>query len=282
MSEAALPRSTAVAGPTAGMPAVSLWRDFRDSLRFPSFWAFSSWLDIVVRYRQSRLGLFWLAAPAIVYIWGMSLFFSGVGGLPIAEFAAYVAVGWLVFRVVQSVVIESTTVLSQASAFILDGHLRLTDFILQTVAKAMLYFLLSLPVAVPALLLSPDVQGWGLVAVLVTFPLVLANVVWLAVLLSLLGARFRDLGQLVSNLFLFAFLLTPIIWHASTMPAGSLRGTVMRANPLYHLVELVRGPVLGQPVGATTYWYVGGMTVLGWLLATAAYRRYARFVPIWI
>lgn len=282
MNEAAVQPLATTTRPAAGAPAVSLWRDLRDSLNHPGFWAFSSWLDIVVRYRQSRLGLFWLVAPAIVYIWGMGLFFSGVGGMPLAEFAAYVAVGWLVFRVVQSVVIESTTALSQASAFILDGHLRLTDFILQVAAKAMLYFFLSIPIAVPALLISSHVHGWGLLAALVTFPLVLANVLWMAVLLSLLGARFRDLGQLVSNLFMFAFLLTPIIWHASTMPSGSLRGTIMRANPLYHLVEVVRGPILGEPVGHNTYWYVVGMLVVGWLLATAAYRRYARFVPIWI
>jgi ABC-type polysaccharide/polyol phosphate export permease len=172
--------------------------------------------------------------------------------------------------------------MTQASAFILDGHRRLTDFVLQVAAKAMLYFLLSLPVAAPALLLYPGVQGWGLLLSLVTFPLVLANVLWMGVLLSLLGARFRDLGQLVSNLFMFGFLLTPIIWHASTMPEGSLRGAVMRANPLYHLVEMVRGPILGEPVMALTWWYVGVMSVCGWVAAAVVYRRYARYVSLWL
>jgi ABC-type polysaccharide/polyol phosphate export permease len=282
VSEAAAVARIEPALADAGEPARSLARDLRESIRHPGFWAFSSWLDIVVRYRQSRLGLFWLIAPAIVYIWGMGMFFSGVGGTPLADFAAYVAVGWLVFRLVQSVVIESATAMTQSASFILDGHLRLTDFVLQVAAKAMLYFLLSLPVAAPALVLYPQVQGWGLVLALVTFPIVLLNVLWMGVLLSLLGARFRDLGQLVSNLFMFGFLLTPIIWHASTMPAGSLRGTVMRANPLYHLVELVRGPILSEPVGSLTYWYVGLMTVFGWLAAALVYRRYARFVSIWL
>ena len=57
---------------------------------------------------------------------------------------------------------------------------------------------------------------------------------------------------------------------------------LVRCNPLYHMVELVRAPILGQPVEPGTLWYIGIMTVLGWMVATAAYRRMARFVPLWV
>jgi ABC-type polysaccharide/polyol phosphate export permease len=272
----------ALQAPERGVSMQSLLRDLGASLRNPEFWALSSWLDIVVRNRQSRLGIFWLMAPALVYIWGMGGFFAAMASQPLTSFVAYVAVGYLVFRVISTVIVDSTGAFTGGASFILDGHLRLTDFVLRIVATALFNFLVSLPVAAAALMLSSDVHWQGLLLSLVTIPVVVINAAWIGVLFALAGARLPDMKHLIGNVFMFAFLLTPIIWHADTMPSGSLRGTLARANPLYHMVELVRAPILGQPLEDGTLIYLAAMTLGGWLLAMLAYRRYARYVPLWI
>ena len=260
----------------------SLFQDLAASFRNPEFWALSSWLDIVVRYRQSRLGMLWLVAPSIVYIWGVGGFFAAMQHIRIPLFVAYVAVGYTVFRVINSVITESTSAFAAAAPFILDGHVRLTDFVLRVIAKALFYFCVSLPVVAIALAISPDMQWSGLLMSLVSFPLVMANVLWIGVVFALVGARFPDLSQFINNIFMFAFLLTPIIWHADSMPADSLRGAIMRFNPFFHMIEVVRAPILGQAVAPSSLYYLAVMTLVGWAMAIVAYRRYARFVPIWI
>lgn len=260
----------------------SLFQDLVASLRNPEFWALSSWLDIVVRYRQSRLGILWLVAPSIVYIWGVGGFFASMQHINIPLFVAYVAVGYSVFRVINSVIVESTSAFAAAAPFILDGHVRLTDFVLRVIAKALFYLFVSLPVVAVALAISPDLHWGGLLLSLASFPLVMVNALWIGVVFALVGARFPDLSQFISNIFMFAFLLTPIIWHADGMPADSIRGAIMRFNPFFHMIELVRAPILGQAVEVSSLYYLGVMTVAGWAIAIFAYRRYARFVPIWI
>lgn len=260
----------------------SLFGDLSSSLRNPEFWALSTWLDIVVRYRQSRLGILWLLAPPAIYVWGLGSFFAGMQGTDLTKFAAHVGVGYAIFRAINSVIIESTGVFGSSSAFIMDGHLRLTDYILRVVAKALFYFAMSLPVVVIALLIFPSLNWVGLAFGFLSFPLIVLNAMWIAVVFSLIGARFADLSQFISNVFIFAFLLTPIIWYADSMPAGSLRGTFMRLNPLFHMVEIVRAPMLGESIASTTFYYLGVMTVVGWGLAAFLYRRYARFVPLWV
>ncbi|MNR59782.1 hypothetical protein D3C85_1811120 [compost metagenome] len=86
----------------------------------------------------------------------------------------------------------------------------------------------------------------------------------------------------MGSLFIFGFVLTPIIWHADAAPAGSVQGALMRMNPLFHLIEIVRAPILNEPVAASTWAYVAILTVVGWSCAAFVYRRYARFVPIWL
>ncbi|WP_242102686.1 MULTISPECIES: ABC transporter permease [unclassified Lysobacter] len=260
----------------------SLSHDLAESMRAPEFWALSSWLDIVVRYRQSRLGIFWLVAPAIVYIWGLGAFFAAMMGVSVTRFAAHVAIGYVVYRLVSSAIVESTTAFSSAGAFIQDGHMRLTDFVLRVLAKALFYFVMSLPVVAVALAIYPDIHWSGFAYALASFPLVILNALWVGILFALVGARFPDLSQFIGNVFMFAFLLTPIIWQADSMPADSLRGLLMRFNPLFHMVEVVRAPILGEQLEGLTLYYLGAMTLLGWAAAIFAYRRYARFVPIWI
>src|SRR3546814_8446437 len=127
-------------------------------------------------------------------------------------------VGYLVFRVVNSAIVESTGTLAASAPFILDGHVRLTDFVLKVIATSSFHFLISLPVVVPALAIYPDLHWLGLLFSLASLPIVILNALWVGIVFALVGARFPDLKHLVNSILMFAFLLTPIIWHADNMP----------------------------------------------------------------
>jgi ABC-2 type transport system permease protein len=257
-------------------------RHFRESLREPAFWAYATWLGIVTNYRRSRLGVLWLMLPPVLYIWGLGAFFAGMNGRSLTEYAAHVGVGFLLFRLLTSVVLDSTGVLAANQAFILDGRVRITDFVLRVLARSLFYAGVALPVVAVALWLAPQVQPEGFVWLLVSLPLVLLNATWVSVVCSLIGARFPDTEQFIGNVFLFLFLLTPIIWYAEQAPPDSTRGLLMRFNPLFHLIESVRAPLLGEPLQVASLQFSAVMALAGILVAAFVYRRYARFVPLWI
>lgn len=271
--------ASASTGSSAGN---DFWRELRESFRNPEFWALSSWLDILVRARRSRFGVLWLMAPALVYVFGLGSLFAAMQGQSIAGFAAYVALGSMVFRTLMSTVIGSANVFGASHSFIMDGHMRLTDYLLQSLAKSFFDFCTYVPITLVALVMFPRVELMGLLLAPLSLLLLYVNALWISVVFSLLGARFSDFGQLLNNVSIFMFLFTPIIWYPEMMPADSLRGQLMRFNPFYHFVQLFRAPILGEPVEPLTYWFVGIMTVAGLVAATLLYRRYARFVPLWI
>jgi ABC-type polysaccharide/polyol phosphate export permease len=255
---------------------------FGDSFRQPAFWAYSSWLDIVTKYRRSRLGVFWLFVPPLLYVWGLGFFYSGLMGAVDANFICHVGIGFLLFRLMSTVITESSGVLPAHQAFILDGHVRLTDFVLRVLAKALFYFLMAMPVLAPALMLGPGVTLTGVLLGLLALPLVLANLLWIASVTSLVGARFPDVNEIMGNVFILGFVMTPIVWYAGSAPAGTIRGMVMRVNPMFHLIEIVRAPIMGEAVSRLTLAYVALMSLSGWLLAMVLHRRYSRFVPLWL
>lgn len=257
--------------------------DLAGSIRRPDHWVYAAWLDTVSRYRRHRLGLLWLFVPTALYIWGVGGFLGSMQpGLTLSNFFAHIAVGYAVFRLATTVFTDSATVFASRRSYIYDGSLRLTDFLLRSIAKTSFYFLLTLPLVLVVLLGSPQFQWTGIPLALAGLLLVAANLVSYGVVIGLLGARLPDLDEFMGNATLALFLLTPIVWMPEMAPAGTIRGTLMRANPFHHMVEVVRAPLMGHAIDIGTWWYLAVFTVVGAVLAVLGYQRFARDVPVWL
>lgn len=278
-----LPVETTIRAGARGHDAPgALWRELRESFRTPEFWALSSWLDILVRARRSRFGMLWLLVPSLVYVFGVGTFFHSMRGGDIGEFYAHVALGAAVFRTLMSSIIGSANVFHSNYSFIMDGHMRLADYVLEALAKSFFDLCMYIPVVVAALAIYGHPSLHGMLQAAGALVLLYVNGLWIATLFGLAGARFPDFGQLLGTMSTFLFLLTPIIWFPDQVPEGSIRAKLMLLNPFYHFVEVFRAPIMGTPVQSSSLWYMGIMTVAGLAVATIAYRRYARFVPLWI
>lgn len=253
------------------------------SLRRPDHWLYASWLDTVSRYRRNRLGLLWLFVPTAVYIWGIGGFLGAMQpGLDLPRFFAHIALGFTVFRLASTVLTDSTSVFASSQSYIYDGSLRLTDFVLRALGRTGFHFLLTLPIVLVVVIGSPDFQWGGIPLALLGALVLLVNLFFYAVAFALLGSRLPDLHEFTGSATLALFLLTPIVWSAEAAPAGTLRGALMRSNPFHHLLDSIRAPLLGGTVEPLTWIYLGAMTLAGIIVATLAYRRFARQVPVWL
>ena len=262
---------------------MTLFTHLLASLRRPDHWIYASWLDVVGRYRRNRLGLLWLFVPTAVYIWGIGGFLGAMQpGLDLPRFFAHVALGFTLFRLVVTVLTDATSVFANSQGYIYDGSLRLTDFLLRSLARSWFYFMLTLPMVAVVVMGSPDATWSGVAPSVAAFVVDLLILLFLSVSVALLGARLPDLHELIGSAVMALFLLTPIVWDAVSAPAGTLRGALMRGNPLFHMVESVRAPLLGQPVEPLTYAYLGALLVASFLVAILAYQRFARRVPVWL
>ena len=112
--------------------------------------------------------------------------------------------------------------------------------------------------------------------------LLIVNGILFTRIFGILGSRYRDLSEVIKAIMRIAFLATPIIW----IPGGTGRGGVMEAflnyNPFYHFLELVRAPLLGNPIELISWLVVLGFTLIGLLCERVITNRYARYVPLWV
>ena len=85
-------------------------------------------------------------------------------------------------------------------------------------------------------------------------------------------------GTTLISVIQILFLLTPILWSADQLD----NKLVVELNPLYHLIEMIRAPLLGHVPLAQTWGVALGVTALGWLVTLTFFVRFRERIAYWI
>jgi ABC-type polysaccharide/polyol phosphate export permease len=105
------------------------------------------------------------------------------------------------------------------------------------------------------------------------------NLIWIGIVFAILNTRFRDVSQLVETALQITVFATPIMWPVSALGE---RRYIADLNPMYHLIELVRAPLLGEAPSPLSWVVALGAAVAGLLLATVLLRRAERRIVYWL
>jgi ABC-type polysaccharide/polyol phosphate export permease len=120
---------------------------------------------------------------------------------------------------------------------------------------------------------------WIYLLIIPGIVLVAINGVWMSMLLGMVSARFRDVPQLVGNLLQVMMFVTPVFWFSSQL--GN-RSAIVDFNLLYHIINVVRAPLLGEVPSAISYIVDIGLAVFGWGVTFLVYARFRRRIAYWL
>lgn len=250
---------------------------FKDS-RLPIFLAYS---DIRQRYRRSSLGPFWITISMGVTIACIGVIFGNIFKAPMKEFLPFLSIGLIIWGVISSVITEATTVFPSSAGIIRQLPIPLFSHIYRMIIRNVYVLLHNIAVLPIVYICVGKTIGLESLLFLPGFLLLLLNLAWISLILAIVCARFRDLTQIVASFLQVFFYITPIIWMPSLLPA---RASVMllEPNPFYHLVSIVRNPLIGLPTSSGNWIFALVMGVIGTFVAVIFFNNYRRRVAYWI
>lgn len=255
-------------------------KDLVEGFRRADIWLMLGWQDIRQRYRRSTLGPFWLTLSTGITTVVLGLVFSVIFKIPLDRYFPYLAIGLVVWALISNVMIEGCVCFIQSEATIKQIRLPYTVYACRLIWRNVAIFLHNLLIVVGVMLwFGVAGSAWAIPLILPGLILVLLNGLWMALVLGVICARFRDVPLIVGNGVQLVFFVTPIIWEPSLMPG---RNRIIHFNPFHHLVELVRAPLLGQVPSAESWILGAGLAVVGWLLAIALLVGYRRRIAYWL
>lgn len=242
-------------------------------------WGTLGWHDIRQRYRRSVLGPFWFTLSTLIMVAVLGFLYSSLLNQEISEYLPYLAVGLVVWQYLASVVNEGCSAFIGSADLIKQIRLPLTVHVCRVAWRNFVILMHSLPVVILTLLVF---GRWPTLEVLL-LPCALLILglqgVWIGVALGVICARFRDIPPIVVNFVQVAFFLTPVMWSPEILKE---RAWIAEFNPLYHLIEIVRGPITGRPVLIESWAWSIGLLVFGFAFAQFLMTKYRNRVPYWL
>ncbi len=237
--------------------------------------------DIRQRYRRSTLGPFWITISTGVMIACIGIIFGSLFKSPMSDFLPFLAAGLIIWGLISSTITEATSVFVAAEPIIKQLPLPLTTHIYRMIFRNLYIFFHNI-IIFPVVLLCVQ-RGINLNVFLFIPGLVIVslNLVWISILLSIVCSRFRDLTQIVASILQIFFYVTPIIWLPALLPA---RASVMilEPNPFYHLLAIVREPLLGNAPSFTNWTISTCLCILGWLVSIKFFDKYRSRIAYWL
>ncbi len=265
--------------PTFGEQAADVLKDLGETWRLRRMVLLLAWQDIRSKYKRSVIGPFWLTLSSAIWVGLLGSLWAMLLKKDPLVFIPWVASGNLIWSLINSAVGEGCNSFSKSRAFLLQIKLPLTFPAVRLIVKNLIILAHEALVFVCIALylqISPlPYWHWLLLGIV----LILVNSLWVYLFLGMACARFRDLRQIIASVMKVVFFVTPILWMPDMMQG---KAHLLKFNPFYPFLNLVRSPMLGQAPEPYALQYALVITLVGWAVTFVMFAKKRRQIVYWL
>lgn len=212
----------------------------------------------------------------------LGLVFGLIFKADIADYLPFLAISIIFWGLISTTANEGCITFISSEAMIKQLDLPLYQYVLRTVWRNLIATGHNLVILPFVLLVFWKIPGAPLISLIPGLVILILNLGWVVLLLGMVSARFRDMPQIVSSATVVAFYVTPVMWYPNLIGNNALAHLLLGLNPLYHWIQIVRLPILGQ----WPTWENWGLALfsagIGWAVTILSFRRYKSMIAYWV
>lgn len=253
--------------------------DILSSLKLSELWFSMAVLEIKQRYRRSALGPLWITLSLAITLLVMGPLYSKLFQQEISAYLLNLTIGMVIWTFISGCLNDFSQIYINSANLIKQIKIPYSIYIFKVIAKNLIIFFHNFILIIIVLVIYPTNNFLiSLISLLGLF-LVILNLLWIGLLISLICTRFRDMNQLISNVIQIIFFITPIVWTPSSLGA---KQHLLNFNFFYHLIEVIRLPLLGLSPSLITWIFLIACSFIGCLTAIILFGRYRSRISFWV
>lgn len=258
---------------------ISALSDWWRGTRRVDVWLTLAWFDILLRYRRSALGPWWLTISMGAMIAGMGPLYATLFGTELSKFFPHLTLGIIFWTLFTSISQDSSATFINSANYIKQGDFPVILFVWRTLSRCFIQFAHHIVLYIPvAFYVKIDISLSSFLFI-PAFLLFFLNAHFVSISLGIVCARFRDVAQIVTSLMQLLMFLTPVFWMPSSLPD---RAKYMLWNPLAQMLDILRTPLMGGVASLESWSGVIIWSVINITLACYLFKRYRRRIVFWI
>lgn len=245
-------------------------------------WLYLGWIDVAQRYKRSKVGPLWLTLNNAVITLALSIVWAKILNAKLSEFLPYFAISNIIWVYISTSISEAASVLTSSENLIKQIQIPISSLVLRLIARNT--FILAHLAPVPFIVFVVYPSGWAtslasIIAATIGLIAICSFLVFACTLLSVSCTRFRDIIQAVPSALQMVFLATPILWKKELLVGKEF---LYEWNIFYHLIEVVRLPLIENTIPIKSLLFVFSTTVLLAVAWAATYKKYRASIVYWL
>ncbi len=253
--------------------------DFVESLMLYRLWLHQGRASVLRQYQRTVLGPIWHTLSIALFVVVMGIIWSTIMKVEFSRYMTFLPAGLVTWGMLSGYVLEGSTMLVAMQGQILSTRTSYPMLAMALVWKLFLVFLHQIPLCIIAALIFGGQVTWATALILPGLVIVCITGVWMALLSSLLTLKFRDAQTATATLMQVLMFATPIFWSKDLL--GKKLAHLADWNPMFHLVELIRQPVLGHAPSLINYQVAIAWMIIGMLVTILIYGHVRRRIAYW-
>ena len=227
---------------------------------------------IKLKYRRSYLGIVWSLIEPILTTIVLVIVFGTLFGNTDRSFPLYIICGRLIYSFFSAGTKAASIAIRKNSSMIKKVYVPKYLYPLADVFFNYLIFLISLVVLVLVAIYTrtmPTVLIWQCIPALV---LVLLLTIGVGMFLSTLNVFFRDMEYLWNVILMLIMYMSAIFYYPERILSSGF-AWVLRYNPLYCIIDIFRGGIIGYMSDPWNYAYSFCFSVVAIVLGTWVFKK---------
>jgi lipopolysaccharide transport system permease protein len=221
---------------------------FKDLWRYRELFYFLSWRDILVRYKQTVIGVAWSVIKPLLTMFAFSIVFGRIAKLP-SEFAPYpilVFTALLPWQFFSSALSDSSNSLIANSNMISKIYFPRMIMPASSIIVAAIDFLISFILLAIVMVWYRFVPSWKIVFMPLFLLMALIVSLGAGLLFSALNVKYRDFKYIVPFIIQFGIYASPVGFSSDVIPAKWRM--LYSINPMVGVIDGFRWCIIGKGV----------------------------------
>jgi len=225
---------------------------WKDLWRYRELFYFLAWRDLLVRYKQTAIGIAWALLRPLLVMLVFTVVFSRIARLPsegTAPYSILVFAGMLPWQFFASSLTESSNSLISNVNLVSKIYFPRLIVPASTIITSFVDFLISFAILLVLMVWYRYVPDWHMLALPVFLGLGVAQAIGVGVWLCALNVKYRDFRYVVPFIVQFGLYISPVGFSSAVVPHKWR--LLYSLNPVVGVIDGFRWALVK---GAGLYW----------------------------
>jgi ABC-type polysaccharide/polyol phosphate export permease len=219
----------------------------RDVIRSAGLWQI--WMrlglqDVRLKFRRSAIGAAWIFVNLAVLVAAIGFIYANLLGQDTSQFIPYLTIGMILWSYLTSSIVDGGNAFVHSEGYIKQISLPIYVYLFRSCVSLSVTMLISLLAFVVVAAVFSVPLGLGTLLAIPGLAMIMTTSLLLVAIFAHLNARFRDVAHMAAVGMQVLFYVTPVIFPAELLRRQRQLSLVVDLNPMFHLLEVVRRPLL--------------------------------------